>query len=156
MKKNKRKILILNGPNLNLLGKREKSVYGNQTLHTINTALKKIARSQKKPYEIIFYQSNIEGHLISKIQKMAEKVDGILINPAAYTHTSVALRDVLSTVHVPTIEVHLSNIYKREPFRKYSLISDVVEGQVIGFGPKSYVLGLEALIQTIEGRKDFL
>ncbi len=144
-----KKILVLHGPNLNLLGKRELSLYGSFSLKKINAHLKKIARAQK--YTLFSYQSNVEGTLVTKIQKWASKVDGILINPAAYTHTSIAIRDVLVAVGIPTVEVHLSNIYKREPFRKQSLISDVVDGQVVGFGPKSYELGLHALIQTIEG-----
>ena len=106
--------------------------------------------AKKKKYRLLSYQSNVEGNLVTQIQKARQKVDGILINPAAYTHTSVAIRDALLAVEIPTVEVHLSNIYKRESFRKNSLISDVVQGQVIGFGPKSYELGLDALIQMIE------
>ncbi|MBI3018453.1 MAG: type II 3-dehydroquinate dehydratase [Deltaproteobacteria bacterium] len=146
-----KKILVLHGPNLNLLGYRELSLYGPLSLQKINTHLKKIAQKQK--YTLLSYQSNVEGALVTKIQKWALKVDGILINPAAYTHTSIAIRDALLAVGIPTVEVHLSNIYKREPFRKHSLISDVVHGQVIGFGAKSYELGLEALIQTIERQR---
>ena len=143
-----KKILVLHGPNLNLLGQRESSVYGLLSLQSLNARLKKMA--QKKKYRLLSYQSNVEGNLVTQIQKARQKVDGILINPAAYTHTSVAIRDALLAVEIPTVEVHLSNIYKRESFRKNSLISDVVQGQVIGFGPKSYELGLDALIQMIE------
>ncbi len=143
-----KKILVIHGPNLNLLGQREPSVYGRLSLKKINGHLKK--KAQKKKYVLLSCQSNIEGVLVTQIQKARQKVDGILINPAAYTHTSVAIRDALLAAQLPTVEVHLSNIYKREPFRKESLISDVVQGQVIGFGPKSYELGLEALIQIIE------
>jgi len=143
-----KKILVLHGPNLNLLGHREPSLYGSVSLPKINAHLKKMA--QKKNYALLTYQSNVEGNLVTQIQKWAPRVDGILINPAAYTHTSVAIRDALVAAQVPTVEVHLSNIYKREPFRKQSLISDVVCGQVVGFGPKSYELGLEALIQRVE------
>lgn len=146
-----KKILVLHGPNLNLLGKREPSLYGFATLQKINAHLKKIARKQK--YTLLSYQSNVEGVLVTQIQKWAPRIDGILINPAAYTHTSVAIRDALVAVGIPTVEVHLSNIYKREPFRKQSLISDVVDGQIVGFGPKSYELGLQALIQTIERQR---
>ena len=147
MKKTK-KILIVHGPNLNLLGKREKEIYGEKKLKKINLKLRKIALQKK--YEPVFYQSNIEGHLVSKIQKMSKKVDGLLINPAAYTHTSIALRDVLLATKLPAVEVHLSNIYQREPFRHHSLISDVVTGQVTGFGTKSYELGMKALINVLE------
>src|SRR3989338_1448479 len=143
-----KKILVLHGPNLNLLGQRESSVYGLLALQSLNARLKKM--TQKKKYRLLSYQSNVEGNLVTQIQKARQKVDGILINPAAYTHTSVAIRDALLAVEIPTVEVHLSNIYKRESFRKNSLISDVVQGQVIGFGPKSYELGLDALIQMIE------
>ena len=146
-----KKILVLHGPNLNLLGNREPSLYGTLSLQKINARLKKIAQKQK--YVLLSYQSNIEGALVTKIQKWASKVDGILINPAAYTHTSIAIRDALVAVGIPTVEVHLSNIHKRESFRRQSLISDVVEGQIVGFGSKSYELGLEALIQTIERQR---
>ncbi|MBI3017369.1 MAG: type II 3-dehydroquinate dehydratase [Deltaproteobacteria bacterium] len=146
-----KKILVLHGPNLNLLGSREPSTYGSLSLQEINARLKKIAQKQK--YALLSYQSNIEGALVTKIQKWGSKVDGILINPAAYTHTSVAIRDALVAVGIPTVEVHLSNIHKRESFRRQSLISDVVEGQIVGFGPKSYELGLQALIQTIERQR---
>lgn len=149
-KKKQKNILVIHGPNLNLLGKRESKLYGTQTLSSINIKLSALAK--KKKYQTIVYQSNIEGDIVSKIQKLSKKVAGILINPAAYTHTSVALRDVLLAVSLPTVEVHLSNIYKREPFRRQSLICDVVEGQVVGFGAKSYELGLKALIQTIDNR----
>ncbi|MBI2646055.1 MAG: type II 3-dehydroquinate dehydratase [Deltaproteobacteria bacterium] len=146
-----KKILVLHGPNLNLLGSREPSTYGSLSLQEINARLKKIAQKQK--YALLSYQSNIEGALVTKIQKWGSKVDGILINPAAYTHTSVAIRDALVAVGIPTVEVHLSNFHKRESFRRQSLISDVVEGQIVGFGPKSYELGLQALIQTIERQR---
>lgn len=147
MKKNK-KILVIHGPNLNLLGKRERPLYGGHTLLYINDRLKLLAK--KHNYEVLCYQSNIEGRLVSKIQTLSPMVDGILINPAAYTHTSVAIRDALLATALPMVEVHLSNIFKREPFRKHSLISDVVCGQVIGFGAQSYFMGLSALMQTLE------
>ncbi|HBQ21403.1 MAG: type II 3-dehydroquinate dehydratase [Deltaproteobacteria bacterium GWA2_38_16] len=143
-----KKILVIHGPNLNLLGKREPNLYGTTTLKSINDRIQKAAK--QKCYKTLFYQSNIEGRIVSKIQQSFKKVSGILINPAAYTHTSVAIRDALLTAHLPTVEVHLTNIHQREPFRKHSLISDIVNGQVIGFGVKSYELGLSALIQTIE------
>lgn len=148
MKKTSKKILVIHGPNLNLLGKRETSLYGSQTLNELNRRLDSLAK--KKKYKTIFYQSNVEGNLINHIQKKAKGIHGLLINPAAYTHTSVALRDTLLSVKVPTVEVHMTNIYGREPFRKHSLISDVVSGQVVGFGTQSYDLGLHALINTLE------
>lgn len=138
---------------MNLLGKRESSFYGRVGLRELNQHLKKAG--EKLSLKTFFYQSNIEGHLVTKIQKMSRKIDGLLINPAAYTHTSVAIRDVLLAVDIPTVEIHCSNIYKREPFRKYSLISDVVHGQVIGFGVESYELGLRALSQLIRKRSKF-
>ena len=142
------KILVIHGPNLDLLGKREPQVYGKTTLAQINQRLKALAAKAKVNLKII--QSNHEGKIVDAVGKARGKFGCILINPAAYTHTSVAIRDALVAAQVPTVEVHLSNIYKREPFRKQSLISDVVCGQVIGFGPKSYELGLEALIQRVE------
>jgi len=144
------KILVIHGPNLNLLGKREKKIYGAKSLKKINADLETIAK--KRGGKLFIYQSNSEGDLIDKIQKYASKVDGILINPAAYSHTSVALRDVLLATEVLKVEVHLSNIYKREPFRRQSLISDVVDGQIVGFGSQSYQYGLKALLKAIEER----
>lgn len=135
---------------MNLLGKRELPFYGRVGLKKLNQHLKKIG--DKLAIKTLFYQSNIEGYLVTKIQKMSQKIDGLLINPAAYTHTSIAIRDVLLSVDIPTVEIHCSNIYKREPFRKHSLISDVVHGQVIGFGVESYALGLRALSQLIQKR----
>lgn len=135
---------------MNLLGKRESPFYGSIGLRKLNQHLKKMG--EKFSLKTLFYQSNIEGHLVTKIQKMSQKIDGLLINPAAYTHTSVAIRDVLLTIDIPTVEIHCSNIYKREPFRRHSLISDVVQGQVIGFGIESYELGLRALFQLVRKR----
>lgn len=135
---------------MNLLGKRESPFYGSIGLRKLNRHLKKMG--EKFSLKTLFYQSNIEGHLVTKIQKMSQKIDGLLINPAAYTHTSVAIRDVLLTIDIPTVEIHCSNIYKREPFRRHSLISDVVQGQVIGFGIESYELGLRALFQLVRKR----
>ena len=142
-----KKILVLHGPNLNLLGKREPGIYGNITLQQINKALKKIA--QKKKISLTIKQSNHEGEIVDVIGKMKNKYDALLINPAAYTHTSVAVRDALAASGVLTVEVHLSNIYAREEFRQKSLISPVVKGTVMGFGLKSYTLGLEALIDLL-------
>src|SRR3989338_3088184 len=142
------KILVIHGPNLNLLGIREKKTYGTKSLKKINADLEALAK--KRGGKLVIYQSNSEGDLINKIQKYGAKVDGILINPAAYTHTSVALRDVLSATSIPKVEVHLSNIYKREPFRRHSLISDVVDGHISVFGSQSYQYGLKALLKVIQ------
>jgi 3-dehydroquinate dehydratase-2 len=140
-----KKILVINGPNLDLLGKREKDIYGEETLDMINGEVEKTAKAEDT--EVEFYQSNHEGDIVDKIN-LAE-VSGILINPAAYTHTSVAIRDALSAKSIPTVEVHLSNIYAREEFRHKSQVASVVTGQICGFGRESYVLGLKALLGVI-------
>lgn len=142
-----KKILVIHGPNLNLLGQREPDVYGKVTIDDINSDLKKIAKSKKVALEIV--QSNHEGEIVELIGRSGGRFGAILINPAAYTHTSVAIRDAISSVKVPTVEVHLSNIYAREEFRHTSLISAVAKGQICGFGKMSYVLGLEAAIGLI-------
>ena len=144
----RKKILVLHGPNLNMLGKREKNIYGKISLEKINSELKNIAKELKIELEI--KQSNIEGELVNYIQKASRNgVKGILINPAAYTHTSVAIRDAILAAKLPAVEVHLSNIYKREEFRHKSLTAPVCIGQVAGFGKYSYILGLKALINWI-------
>ena len=142
------KILIIHGPNINMLGTREPETYGKTSMVEINTTLENFAKS--KNIELEFYQSNIEGELVSKIQ--SAKVDGIVINPAAYTHTSVAIRDAISAVKIPTVEVHLSNIHAREEFRHTSLTAAVCIGQICGFGANSYLLGLEAIIFVITAK----
>ena len=139
-----RKILVIHGPNLNLLGKREVDVYGTVTIDEINRDLKRIAQAKK--VSLVIVQSNHEGEIVDLIGKAKGKFNAILINPAAYTHTSVAIRDAISAVSVPAVEVHLSNIYSREEFRHTSLIAPVAKGQVCGFGKMSYSLGLEAAI----------
>ncbi len=139
-----KKILVIHGPNLNLLGKREPQIYGTTTLKQINAALQKIAKARKAKLTVI--QSNYEGKIVELIGRDKEKYSGILINPAAYTHTSIAIRDAISASGIPTVEVHLSNIHSREEFRHQSLISPVAKGTIMGFGPKSYSLGLEALL----------
>ena len=138
------KILFLNGPNLNLLGQREPDIYGRTTLADIETSVRQ--RASEAGVEVDFRQSNLEGELVTWIQKARGKFDSIVINAAAYTHTSVALRDAISASGVPTIEVHLSNIYRREEFRHKSLIAPVCHGQIAGFGAESYLLGLEAAL----------
>ena len=142
-----RKILVIHGPNLNLLGTREVDVYGSVTIDDINKDLKKAAQAKKVTLEIM--QSDHEGDIVEKIGKAKGRFDAILINPAAYTHTSVAIRDAISAVNIPTVEVHLSNIYSREEFRHTSLIAPVAKGQVTGFGKVSYLLGLEAILSLI-------
>ncbi|MBL7156840.1 MAG: type II 3-dehydroquinate dehydratase [Candidatus Omnitrophica bacterium] len=140
------KILVIHGPNLNLLGAREVDIYGKVTIDQINNELKSVAEKRKVDIEIM--QSNHEGEIVDVIGKAKKnKVNAVLINPAAYTHTSVAIRDAVSACGVPTVEVHLSNIYAREEFRHTSLIAPVAKGQVAGFGKTSYLLGLEAAIE---------
>lgn len=141
------KILFLNGPNLNLLGTREPDKYGSDTLNDIENYIKKEA--EKLNVEISFYQTNIEGELVNKIQEAKGVFDGIVLNPAAYTHTSVAIRDALLAVEIPTVEIHLSNIHKREEFRKNSLTAPACIGQITGFGKNSYKLGLIAVIDFV-------
>lgn len=137
------KILVLNGPNLNLLGTREPDKYGTQTLADIENFVKDEA--SKLNVEVTFYQSNIEGELVNKIQEAKGNFDGIVMNPAAYTHTSVAIRDAILAVNIPTVEIHLSNIHTREEFRKTSLTAPACIGQITGFGANSYKLGLIAI-----------
>ena len=145
-----KKILVIHGPNLNLLGKREINVYGTTTIDEINDDLKKMAKA--KGLELTIMQSNHEGEIVELIGKAKGNFDAILINPAAYTHTSVAIRDAISAVDVPTVEVHLSNIYAREEFRHTSLIAPVAAGQISGFGKTSYLLGLEAIVNLIKDK----
>ncbi|MGA2030005.1 MAG: type II 3-dehydroquinate dehydratase [Verrucomicrobiota bacterium] len=142
------KILFLNGPNLNLLGQRETEIYGRDTLAGIEKNVRE--RAAKLGVEIDFRQSNVEGELVEWIQQAKGKFNSIVINAAAYTHTSIALRDAIAAVGVPTIEIHLSNIYAREEFRQKSLIASVCRGQITGFGKNSYILALEASIDVNE------
>lgn len=137
-------ILVIHGPNLNLLGQREPEVYGRLTLEDINNAL--ILQARAHGHTITFFQSNAEHILIERVQHARnEKVDAIIINPAAYTHTSIALRDAFLAVAIPFVEVHLSNIYKREAFRQHSYFSDIAMGVVSGFGVNSYLMALDAI-----------
>ncbi len=138
------KILFLNGPNLNLLGKREPNIYGNVTLNDIEQIIRNKAKELNVTIE--FGQTNLEGELISCIQSAMGKFDVIVLNAAAYTHTSIGIRDAIVACGIPTIEIHLSNIHAREPFRHQSMIAPVCKGQICGFGHTSYVLGLYAAI----------
>jgi len=142
------KILVVNGPNLNLLGRREPGIYGSRSLADINSGLAALAAANGAQLE--FFQSNTEGALVDAIQDAAGRFDGIIINPAAYTHTSIALRDALSAIALPTVEVHLSNVYSREEFRHKSLTAPVVLGQITGFGPVGYELALLGLLRYLQ------
>ena len=137
-----KRILVLNGPNLNLLGKRQPEIYGKATLGEIEKQVRALA--QDLGIYVNFRQSNSEGELVTWIQQTAGKFDALVINPAAYTHTSLAMRDAISAVGIPTIEIHLSNIHKRESFRRHSHIAEVAVGQIAGFGVQSYLMGLRA------------
>lgn len=138
----RKKILVLNGPNLNLLGKRQPEIYGRLTLEEINQEIRSLAKEIKVEVEI--RQSNHEGELIGWVQEASKEFGALVINAGAYTHTSLALRDAVVAAAIPTIEVHISNIYKREEFRKHSFLAEVVVGQITGFGLNSYLLGLRA------------
>lgn len=141
------KILFLNGPNLNLLGTREPDKYGNLTLDDIIAKIE--SEAEVLGVEADFFQSNIEGEIVDKIQEAKGVFDGIVINPAGYTHTSVAIRDAISAVAIPTVEIHISNIHAREEFRKHSMIAPVCIGQITGFQANSYKLGLIAIIDYL-------
>ena len=146
MAKNK-KILVLNGPNLNLLGMRQPEIYGRLTLEQINKKIYALAK--ELGIEVEIRQSNSEGELVSWIQEAPGAFGALVINPAAYTHSSVALRDAITAAGIPTIEVHISNIYKREDFRKHSYIAGAAVGQITGFGAHSYMLGLRAAVELL-------
>lgn len=146
-----KKILVIHGPNLNLLGTREPAIYGHLTLAKINQMLK--AQAKKDKVVLVIRQSNHEGKIVDLIGRARKnKFQGILINPAAYTHTSVAVRDAISACGLITVEVHISNIYSREEFRHKSLVSPVAKGTIMGFGAKSYTLGLAAILDLIESK----
>ncbi len=139
------KALVIHGPNLNMLGKREKSIYGAMDYDTLNRLLAE--KGKDIGLSVLIRQSNHEGELVDIIQKAPDQADVIVINPGAYTHTSVAIRDALLSVGLPVIEVHMSNIHKREPFRHHSYVSDIAVGSIIGFGPDSYLMALEAAVK---------
>jgi len=143
-------IVVLNGPNLNLLGTREPDIYGSVTLGQIEQQITRYGEEQSA--KIDFYQSNHEGEIIDIIHQNRE-ADGIIINPGAYTHTSVAIRDAIASVNIPAVEVHLSNIHSREEFRSHSFIAPVCIGQICGFGATSYIIALAALVDYLKTRK---
>lgn len=142
------KFLVIHGPNLNLLGNRERDIYGDVTITGINKDLQQEAKTLGVALKIV--QSNHEGEIVDLIGRARKNYDGLLINPAAYTHTSVAIRDALAASNLPAVEVHLSNIYKREDFRKVSLTAPACVGQISGFGKTSYLLGLKALVELAQ------
>ena len=141
-------VLVLNGPNLNLLGKRQPEIYGSLSLSDIEQQVRTLAK--ELGIEIDFRQSNSEAELIDWIHDSAGKFGALVINPAAYTHTSLALRDAISAVGIPTVEIHISNIHRREPFRHHSYIAEVAVGQITGFGATSYLLGLRAAVELLQ------
>jgi 3-dehydroquinate dehydratase-2 len=143
-------ILVLHGPNLNLLGTREPTVYGQETLAEINDMLMGLGKELGVSVEA--RQSNIEGELVTWIQQAPSQYQGLVFNPSAYTHTSIALRDAVTGVGLPMVEVHLSNIHRREGFRRRSYLASVSLGQISGFGPQSYSLGLRALVHALQGK----
>ncbi len=145
------KVMVIQGPNLNMLGIREQNIYGPMKLEDIHTQMKAFA--DQNGMEIEFFQSNLEGEIVDKIQECLGDADGIIINPAAYTHTSIAIRDAIAAVQLPTIEVHISNVYRREEFRQKSLIAPVCAGQITGFGPFSYHLAMVAMLQIFNEMK---
>jgi len=142
-----KKIIVINGPNLNMLGVREPNIYGSQTLDSINEAIKQYAIT--KGFECEFYQSNCEGDLVSKIQTVRDEYAGAIINAGAYTHYSLAIKDAIALADKPFVEVHMSNVHAREEFRKTSVISDVCHGSICGFGAGSYILAVKAIAGLI-------
>jgi 3-dehydroquinate dehydratase-2 len=148
--RNARSVLVLHGPNLNLLGTREPEIYGRTTLADIDRQLAELGRELRIKVET--FQSNSEGEIVDRIQEARGHIDALIINPAAYTHTSIAIRDAIIAVGVPVIELHLSNVHKREPFRHHSTIADVAEGRIMGFGAAGYMLALRATATMLTER----
>jgi 3-dehydroquinate dehydratase-2 len=145
------KIVVIQGPNLNMLGVREQNIYGPMKLEQIHAQMKDVA--SQNGAEIEFFQSNLEGELVDKIQECYGEANGIIINAAAYTHTSIAIRDAISAVSIPTIEVHISNIHRREDFRKENMIAPVCASSVVGFGPFGYHLAMMGMLQIMNEMK---
>jgi len=141
------KIVVIQGPNLNMLGHREQSIYGAMKLEDIHAQMQNVAKQNN--FDIEFFQSNFEGEIIDKLQECLGDANGVIINPAAYSHTSVAIRDAISAINIPVVEVHISNIYRREEFRQKSLTAPVCAGQIAGFGPFGYHLALMAIMQML-------
>jgi len=141
------KVVVIQGPNLNMLGMREQNIYGPMKLEDIHAQMEGVAKQHN--IEIEFFQSNLEGEMVDRLQECLGEADGIIINPAAYTHTSIAIRDAIAAIQIPTVEVHLSNIYQREEFRHTSLTAPVCAGQIAGFGPFSYHLAMISIIQIM-------
>jgi 3-dehydroquinate dehydratase II len=147
-KSNRHNILVIHGPNLNMLGKREPEVYGNNTLENIDNEI--ASKGSELGLAVESFQSNHEGAIVEKLQNAMGKISGLIINPAAFTHTSVAIRDAVLLLNIPIIEVHLSNIYKRESFRHKSMLADVATGQIAGLGEIGYILALEAISSMVQ------
>jgi len=141
------KIVVIQGPNLNMLGHREQNIYGGMKLEEIHGQMETVAK--QNGFEIEFFQSNLEGEIVDKVQECLGDAEGIIINPAAYTHSSIAIRDAISAVSLPCIEVHISNIYRREEFRQKSMIAAVCTGQISGFGPFGYHLAMISMMQML-------
>jgi len=145
------KIVVIQGPNLNMLGVREQQIYGPMKLEQIHAQMKDVA--EQNGVEIEFFQTNLEGEIVDKIQECYGEAQGIIINPAAYTHTSIAIRDAISAVSIPTIEVHISNIHRREEFRKTNMIAPVCASSIVGFGPFGYHLAMMGMLQILNELK---
>ena len=145
------KIVVIQGPNLNMLGVREQQIYGGMKLEQIHAQMKEVAT--QNGIEIEFFQSNLEGEMVDKIQECYGEANGLIINPAAYTHTSIAIRDAIAAIAIPTIEVHISNIYRREEFRQKSMIAPVCASTLVGFGPFGYHLAMMGMIQIFNELK---
>lgn len=141
------KVVVIQGPNLNMLGIREQNIYGPMKLEDIHSQMEGYAKQSDT--EVEFFQSNLEGEIVDKIQECIDDANGLIINPAAYSHTSIAIRDAIRAIQIPTIEVHISNIYAREEFRQKSLVAPVCAGQITGFGPFSYHLAMVAMTQIL-------